>query len=113
MHAEGNFQFYDPISCILFSGDLGASFGTQLGELVSDFAAHQPRMQAFHSRYMVSNKVLRMWAQMVRGLDIAMFVPQHGAPLVGAAVTAFIDWVETLSCGIGLMSQANYAYPPR
>jgi glyoxylase-like metal-dependent hydrolase (beta-lactamase superfamily II) len=26
MHAEGNFQFYDPISKILFSGDLGVNF---------------------------------------------------------------------------------------
>jgi flavorubredoxin len=25
MHSEGNFQFYDPVSKILFSGDMGAS----------------------------------------------------------------------------------------
>ncbi|WP_298012688.1 MBL fold metallo-hydrolase [uncultured Aquabacterium sp.] len=113
MHAEGNFQFYDPISRILFSGDLGVSF-------VSGEGAKQPirslnplprGMESFHRRYMVSNKILRSWARMVRTLKIDMIVPQHGAPLAGAAVKEFIDWAEQLSCGIDLMSDANYIVP--
>lgn len=113
MHAEGNFQFYDPVSRILFSGDLGVSF-------VSGDAAKQPirslnplprGMDTFHRRYMVSNKILRSWARMVRTLKIDMIVPQHGAPLAGAAVKEFIDWAEQLSCGIDLMSDANYIVP--
>jgi flavorubredoxin len=113
MHAEGNFQFYDPVSRILFSGDLGVSF-------VSGDGAKQPirslnplprGMESFHRRYMVSNKILRSWARMVRTLKIDMIVPQHGAPLAGAAVKEFIDWAEQLSCGIDLMSDANYIVP--
>ncbi|AWI53832.1 MBL fold metallo-hydrolase [Aquabacterium olei] len=113
MHAEGNFQFYDPVSRILFSGDLGVSF-------VSGEGAKQPirslnplprGMESFHRRYMVSNKILRSWARMVRTLKIDMIVPQHGAPLAGAAVKEFIDWAEQLSCGIDLMSDANYIVP--
>lgn len=78
MHAEGNFQFYDPISRILFSGDLGASFGTEPGEIVTSLDQHVARMDGFHRRYMVANKILRLWAKMVRKLDIRMIVPQHG-----------------------------------
>ena len=47
---------------------------------VTDLQAHIPRMEGFHRRYMVSNKILRLWVNMARQLDIAMIVPQHGAP---------------------------------
>ncbi|HEX2010572.1 MAG TPA: MBL fold metallo-hydrolase [Roseateles sp.] len=112
LHAEGNFQFYDPLSRILFSGDLGASLGAEPGRTVMRLdAAHIARMDGFHRRYMVGNKVLRLWAAMVRELDIAMIVPQHGAPMAGAAVREFIDWAESLACGIDLMGPAQYRIP--
>jgi flavorubredoxin len=113
MHAEGNFQFYDPISKILFSGDLGVSMlnGQQAQKPFSSLSPMPHGMEAFHRRYMVSNKILRFWARMVRQLPINMIVPQHGAPLEGAAVKQFIDWVEGLSCGIDIMTDAIYAVP--
>jgi len=40
-----------------------------------------------------------------------MIVPQHGAPLAGPAVQEFIDWIETLSCGVDHLTQADYAIP--
>lgn len=113
MHSEGNFQFYDPVSRILFSGDLGASMtgGLEAQQPVGSLAALLPKMEAFHRRYMVSNKVLRLWARMARTLDIAMIVPQHGAPLKGRAVAEFIDWVEGLPCGVDLLSERDYVVP--
>jgi flavorubredoxin len=113
LHSEGNFQFYDPASRILFSGDLGASMGTgrQAQEFVTSLATHVPRMEAFHRRYMVSNKILRHWARMVRTVPIEMIVPQHGAPMKGPAVQQFIAWAETLACGIDVMTDRNYAVP--
>ncbi|MCY1561430.1 hypothetical protein D9M68_986860 [compost metagenome] len=60
---------------------------------------------------MVSSKVLRLWANMARTLPIDMIVPQHGAPLAGAAVGEFIDWISELSCGIDYVTQANYTVP--
>jgi flavorubredoxin len=113
MHSEGNFQFYDPISKILFSGDLGVS-------LVSGEVAAQPLnslypmpagMEAFHKRYMVSNKILKLWVRMVRELDVKMIVPQHGAPLQGEAIGQLLDWLDNLSCGIDLMGPAHYQVP--
>jgi flavorubredoxin len=111
LHAEGNFQFWDPASRILFSGDLGVSIGADPGVPIRHLAPHLPRMEAFHRRYMASRKVLQWWAHMVRGLPIEMIAPQHGAPLVGDAVRDFIDWVEQLECGIDLFGQQNYVVP--
>jgi flavorubredoxin len=68
-------------------------------------------MEGFHRRYMVSNKVLRLWAAMARTLDISLLVPQHGAPLAGPAIPAFFDWIENLACGIDLFDERNYQLP--
>jgi flavorubredoxin len=111
LHAEGNFQFWDPASGILFSGDLGVSIGVDPTTPITDLKRHIARMEPFHRRYMVSNKVLRLWAAMVATLPIRTIVPQHGAPLAGAAVGQFIEWVQTLACGIDLMQQRDYAVP--
>lgn len=113
MHSEGNFHFWDPVSRILFSGDLGVSLGTSAdaAKPITSLAPHLPRMEAFHRRYMVSNKVLRLWANMARTLPIHMIVPQHGAPLAGAAVKEFIDWISTLDCGVDQLTQSHYSIP--
>ena len=81
------------------------------GKPVRALADVLPQMEAFHRRYMVSNKILRLWADMVSGLPIKMLVPQHGAPLVGPAVGEFIAWVRELPCGIDLFSARNYVLP--
>ena len=113
LHSEGNFHFYDPISKILFTGDLGVSLTTgQLAQkAVTDLRDHIPLMEGFHRRYMVSNKVLRLWVAMARRLEISMLVPQHGAPLAGPAIGQFFDWIERLNCGIDLMDARNYQLP--
>jgi flavorubredoxin len=113
LHAEGNFQFWDPVSRILFSGDLGVSLvsGKLAQQPVTDLATLKPSMEAFHRRYMVSNRVLRWWADMVEPLPIRMIVPQHGAPLAGPAVQDFIAWARGLACGIDLMGPDNYRLP--
>jgi flavorubredoxin len=113
MHAEGNFQFYDPTARILFSGDLGVSLvsGEEALKPIASLSPLPRGMEGFHRRYMVSNKVLRCWARMVRELDIDMIVPQHGSPLVGDAVPQFIAWAEGLSCGIDLMNDTHYRVP--
>ena len=111
LHSVGNFQIYDPVSKILFSGDMGASLVDDASP-VRDFAAHLPSMEGFHRRYMASNKVCRLWAQMVRGMDVAMIVPQHGRPFVGPQmIGAFLDWIENLECGIDLLGAEDYQLP--
>ena len=113
LHAEGNFHFYDPISRILFTGDLGVSLtdGYIARTPVTDLAPHIARMEGFHRRYMVSNKVLRLWVTMARQLDISLIVPQHGAPIMGRAIAQFFDWLDHLMCGIDLMDNQSYTLP--
>ena len=114
MHSEGNFQFYDPISKILFSGDMGASLvsHTEADTLVTDFNAHLKTMEGFHRRYMISNKICRFWVNMVREMDVEMIVPQHGKSFKGKKmVNQFLDWIEQLPCGVDLMTQDHYRAP--
>lgn len=97
LHSPGNFHLYDPVSKILFTSDLGASVGSDKAVIDTreDFEAHKASMAAFHNRYIPSNKACRSWAAMVRKLDVAMIVPQHGAHIVGKElVEAFYHWVE-------------------
>lgn len=69
-------------------------------------------MEGFHRRYMVSNKILRLWVQMARQLSIDMIVPQHGAPIMGKqAIGDLFNWLEGLQCGIDLFDQDAYRLP--
>ena len=116
LHSEGNFQFYDPISKILFSGDLGASFVDKehLSDPVTDLAEHIPYMVDFHRRFMGSNKILRLWVSMVRQLDLDWIVPQHGRSFKGKEIIDdFLNWLEELQCGMDLMTQDDYKLPKR
>lgn len=110
LHSAGNFQIYDPVSKILYSGDLGASLGNDY-ERVEDFDAHIQYMEGFHQRYMPGNKGLKMWARTVRDLDIEMIAPQHGAMFANREMSSkFIDWLDGLQCGLDLMGD-RFAIP--
>ncbi len=113
LHSVGNFNFYDPISKILFSGDIGASIvETEPERPVRDFDKHVKKMLGFHRRYMVSNKACRLWVSMVRHLDVAMMLPQHGRPFVGKEmIDKFLNWFEQLQCGIDLITEQYYQVP--
>lgn len=104
LHSEGNFQLFDPVAKILYTGDLGASLGAPYA-MVEDFDAHVQYMEGFHRRYMVSNRVMKAWAQMVSPLDIEIIAPQHGALFKGKPlVKRFIDWCAGLECGVDLIA---------
>ena len=103
MHAPGNLQVYDPVSKILYSGDLGASLGQDY-IYVENFEQHIQYMETFHRRYIPTGKILKAWVKMARELDIEMIAPQHGAIIKGREnVNKFLEWLENLECGIDLM----------
>ena len=47
---------------------------------------------------------------MVRQMDPVAIVPQHGLPMKGDAIPAFLDFLERLECGIDLLGPANYRW---
>ncbi|PMP60041.1 MAG: MBL fold metallo-hydrolase [Sulfurihydrogenibium sp.] len=112
LHSPGNFQVYDPVSKILYSGDLGASLGQDY-IYVTNFEEHIKYMEGFHKRYINSGRALRNWAKMVRQLDIEIIAPQHGAIFKGKdMVNKFINWVENLETGIDIMDDV-YKIPTK
>ena len=118
LHAEGNFQFYDSTSKILFSGDMGANLGAgNLDSPISSAAEFQSvlhTMQGFHQRYMNSMIVTRYWANMAATLDLEWMIPQHGRAFKGKeAIQAFLNWIAHLRCGVDILTQANYAMPTK
>ncbi|MGB3209130.1 MAG: MBL fold metallo-hydrolase [Desulforhopalus sp.] len=97
LYSPGNFQLYDPVSKILFTGNLGAVTDSQIENITSeeDLDSYLPSMSLFHNRYMSSNKATKQWVAMIRQLDVEMIVPQYGARITGKAlVEKFYQWVE-------------------
>lgn len=113
MHSVGNFSFFDPISRILFSGDIGSSLvpSGQPCLTLPEFSPEQHGTRAFHQRYMASNRVTRLWVHMVRQLQPAMLIPQHGHRLCGQAIPDFLHWLENLPCGVDLLEHHHYQWP--
>lgn len=113
LHSAGNFSFYDPVSRILFSGDIGASLGGEEQE-VTRFEEHIPTMEGFHRRYMAGNRACRLWVQMVRELNPSMIVPQHGGYFASPEIiNQFLEWLELLECGPDLMFYRDFKLPRR
>lgn len=100
LHSSGNFNLYDPVAKILFSGDLGAALMDDKQSIyVEDFEAHIPYMEGFHKRWIGSNEHKKQWVKRIRELDIDMICPQHGMIFRGENVAKFIDWLDDLKVG--------------
>ncbi len=105
LHSIGCYCLMDPVSSILFSGDVGAADiqYTASTLMVDDFKSHLPSITGFHTRYMTSRKVTSRWASMVRRHNPVMITPQHGRIYSGDNVSLFLDWIANLECGIDLL----------
>ncbi len=111
LHSVGNFQFYDPVSQILFSGDMGASLTGHSGQAVTNFKTHIDQMAGFHRRYMNSKKATQLWANAVKDLPISKMVPQHGLRIDGQEMFhQFLNWISQLDCGVDLLKEQDYDF---
>jgi flavorubredoxin len=110
LHSEGQINVYDPVSKILFTGDIGTAMlpANAINEpFVDDFSTHVQYVEAFHRRYMCSNRAARLWVRNVSKLDIVALAPQHGPIYRGAAVSEFLNWFRELECGIDIMTESG------
>lgn len=101
MHSPGQFGLFDERSHILFTGDIGAAVFDEGEDIVfvEDFKKHIPLIEAFHKRYMASNKIVKKWVETVRRLNPLMIVPQHGAIYKDEQIDNFLNWLSNLQCG--------------
>lgn len=102
LHSSGNHNLYDTKAKILFSGDIGAALPPP-GEdslYVENFDRHIRHAEAFHRRWMGSEKAKRDWCSRVSSMDIDMLCPQHGSIYRGEDVKRFIDWFSRLDVGV-------------
>ncbi|MEK7393727.1 MAG: MBL fold metallo-hydrolase [Fibrobacterota bacterium] len=105
LHSSGNFHLYDPELKVLFSGDIGAALlpPSEDSLFVKDFHAHTQHMEAFHKRWMPSERARDHWLARVRELDIKYMCPQHGSIFQGDQVGKFFDWFGGLELGSALV----------
>ena len=105
LHSTGCFSLFDPVSRVLFSGDIGAAIFPKGGRYpeVGNFENHVRLMEGFHRRYMASNAACRKWVSLVRALGADVIAPQHGAIMKGENVSKFLDWFERLECGVDVL----------
>ena len=102
LHSPGQINVFDPVSKILFSGDIGAAERSNGTIYVDDFAEHRPHIEGFHRRYMASGKALRKWIREVERHDVEMIAPQHGPLYRGQAREDLLRWLYDLRCGVDL-----------
>jgi len=81
LHAPGAIMTYDPVTKVLFSGDLG---GTAVGGGPL-FAGDEYGAEAaeFHRAYMPPGRTLAVLLDRLAALDIRIVAPQHGRVVVG------------------------------
>lgn len=110
LHSEGQMNVYDPISKILFTGDIGAACLPDDVDyiFVEDFDKHLPYIEGFHRRYMCGNAATRAWVETIADLEIEMLAPQHGPIYKGQAVKDFIAWLKELKCGTDLLRKGGH-----
>ena len=104
LHSSGNFNLYDSVAKMLFSGDIGAAL-LPPGEdplIVKNFDQHIRHARGFHQRWMGSNEAKLDWCQRVQSMQIDMLCPQHGAIYQGEDVARFINWFAELPVGSGI-----------
>jgi flavorubredoxin len=108
LHSTGQHTLYDPVSKILFTGDIGAAIfppGKRY-PIVERFDEHIHYMEGFHRRYMASQVASRFWVDVVSSRDIEAIAPQHGAVIKGKDnVGRFFQWLSQLKSGVDLVEQ--------
>jgi len=102
LHSAGNFHLYDQRARVLFSGDVGtaATFVDPHLPVVEKFDEHVYLMEGFHKRYMACNAAIRRYLEQLKGLQIDVICPQHGAMFKGDDVKRFLDWLGRLNVGV-------------
>jgi len=107
LHSPGNFSLYDTCSKIVFSGDIGAAIlpSNNGQKEINNFEEHVSALNAFHTRYMGSNKLCKAWVMKIKKYEVSMIAPQHGFVFKNENVEKFLTWFRNLKCGSDLIEE--------
>lgn len=101
-HFSGAFTTFDTESGIMFSSDL---FGGLMDEfsLYAKDESYLEAMKPFHQHYIPSNEILRHAIDQIAAYPIEMIAPQHGSIIPIELVSAMINGLREVECGLYLM----------
>ncbi|MEW6131578.1 MAG: MBL fold metallo-hydrolase [Pseudomonadota bacterium] len=103
LHFPGAFVTYDVASRYLLSGDIWAALDLDWTLTVQSFEEHIPKMNLFHLDYMASNIATRGFVNSLDGLAIDAILPQHGSIIGGEHVSAALDYLRNIRCGLDII----------
>ncbi len=104
-HSPGAFVSYEPISKVLFSGDIFGGI-----EESWDFYADETyflKAKLFHQEYMPSKDIFNYALAKIEKLDINLIAPQHGSVIEKKYIHQLIQDMKNLDCGLYIEEKYN------
>ncbi len=104
-HSPGAFVSYEPVSKVLFSGDIFGGI-----EESWDFYADESyfaKAKLFHQEYMPSKDIFNYALGKIEKLDIKFIAPQHGSVIDKKYIPKLIEDMKNLDCGLYIEQKYN------
>ncbi len=104
-HSPGAFVSYEPVSKVLFSGDIFGGI-----EESWDFYADESyftKAKLFHQEYMPSKDIFNYALGKIEKLDIELIAPQHGSIIEKRYIQKLMEDMKNLDCGLYIEQKYN------
>jgi len=104
-HFRGAVMLYDPLTRVLFSGDLFGGLTVEGAVGIWADESDWSGMRAFHQTYMPTTRALARVVARIRALTppVEIIAPQHGRLLRGAILQRCLERIATLPVGLDVM----------
>ena len=99
-HSPGAFVSYELHTKTLFSGDIFGGMGESWDFYAGD--DYFERARQFHAEYMPSRDIFNYALKKIEVLDMEIIAPQHGSIILKPQITALIEQMKALECGLYL-----------
>ncbi|MDD5372967.1 MAG: ATP-binding protein [Sulfurimonas sp.] len=104
-HSPGAFVSYEPISKVLFSGDIFGGI-EESWEFYAD-ETYFLKAKQFHQEYMPSKDIFNYALGKIEKLDIDLIAPQHGSVIEKKYIASLITDMKNLDCGLYIEEKYN------
>ncbi len=104
LHFAGAFATFDESTGTLFSSDLFGGLDAERA-LYAESSHYFDAIRSFHEHYMPSREILIHALGLLRKLPLERIAPQHGQIIPRHLIEPIMDQLETLECGIYLLSR--------